>query len=418
MKLVAFVLAFLQLAFGQSLNGTWGYEVANATYGVNYFYWFYEPQVTPSANTPLVLWLTGGPGCSSELAMFFENGPYAVNSAGTGTVPNQYGWNQNNYLLYVDQPGGTGFSTVKNPKGYVTDEAQVAGDMYTFLTNLFSSYPQLSKLPLYIIGESYAGHYVPAITSYLVQNAPEINVKGMAVGNGFIDPGVQTASFGPFVFAHGLMTKTQLTATQAGVGPCQRDIANGDWQSAFNDCGNVLDLALQFCGQNKGAQCNVYNIEAPCNGQLCYNFNNIVKFLNTASVQKELGVSGINWQPCDTTPYEYLENDFDRSYLQDIPIVLAAGVPVTIYNGMLDIICNFYGEAAALNSMTWPGQSAFNNAVNTPWVVNGATAGTYRSAQGLTYVAVAGAGHMVPHDQPGNALNLLNTILQNGWGKK
>jgi hypothetical protein len=74
MKLFAFALAFLQLARGQTLNGTWGYEVANATYGVNYFYWFFEPQVTPTSTTPLVLWLTGGPGCSSELALFFENG--------------------------------------------------------------------------------------------------------------------------------------------------------------------------------------------------------------------------------------------------------------------------------------------------------------------------------------------------------
>jgi carboxypeptidase C (cathepsin A) len=287
----------------------------------------------------------------------------------------------------------------------VTDEDQVAADMYTFLTNLFSSYPKLSKLPLFIIGESYAGHYVPAITSFLVQNAKEINVRGMAVGNGFIDPGIQTASFGPFIYSHGLMSASQLNAVQAAVPACQKDIARGDWQSAFNDCGNVLDLSLQYCSDNNGAQCNVYNIYAPCDGPLCYNFDNIVKFLNTPSVQKQLGVSGINWQACDTTPYEYLENDFDRSYLQDIPIVLAAGVPVTIYNGMLDIICNFYGEAAALDSMTWPGQSAFQKAANTTWVASGNTVGTYRTAQGLTYVAVANAGHMVPH-----GMFLLNSL--------
>ncbi len=129
MLALIFLLGFTR---AQTLPGTWGYEVANSTYGVNYFYWFFEPATQhTTSDTPLILWLTGGPGCSSELALFFENGPYTVNSAGTGLTPNQYGWNANSYLLYVDQPGGTGFSTVKNPKGYVTNEAQVASDMYT-----------------------------------------------------------------------------------------------------------------------------------------------------------------------------------------------------------------------------------------------------------------------------------------------
>ena len=41
------------------------------------FYWLFESR-SPSANTrdPLVLWLSGGPGCSSEVALFYENGPY------------------------------------------------------------------------------------------------------------------------------------------------------------------------------------------------------------------------------------------------------------------------------------------------------------------------------------------------------
>jgi len=287
--------------------------------------------------------------------------------------------------------------------------------MLTFLTNLFQSKPNLAKLDLFIIGESYAGHYVPAITSYLVQNAKQINLKGVGIGNGFIDPGVQTASFGPFIYAHGLMTKQQLAATQAGVPACQKAISGGHWSTAFNDCNAVLDDALNYCSQQKGSECNVYNIEAPCNGQLCYNMNNIIKFLNTPSVQKQLGVTGINWQPCDTTPYTYLENDFEKSYQTDIPIVLAAGVPVTVYNGMLDIICNFYGEADVLSSMVWPGQSAFNAATNTTWMNGANPAGTYRTAGGLTYVAVADAGHMVPHDQPANALALLSNILTAGW---
>ena len=50
----------------------------------------------------------------------------------------------------VDQPAGVGFSTCD--EDYVTDEQQVAEDMYTFLTKFLQTYPQYAKLPFYIIG--------------------------------------------------------------------------------------------------------------------------------------------------------------------------------------------------------------------------------------------------------------------------
>ena len=101
------------------------------------FYWYFESRADP-ANDPLVVWLTGGPGCSSILgafngqswrvssstrypmgpsthhcshtnpqtALFVENGPCAVNEAGDGTVPNPFSWNSNANILWVDQPVG------------------------------------------------------------------------------------------------------------------------------------------------------------------------------------------------------------------------------------------------------------------------------------------------------------------------
>jgi cathepsin A (carboxypeptidase C) len=113
--------------------------------------------------------------------------------------------------------------------------------------------------------------------------------------------------------------------------------------------------------------------------------------------------------------YDNLEGDFEKSYAQDIPIILAAGVPVTVYNGALDIICNFYGEAETLANLAWPGQAGFNGATNQTWTVAGQTAGSYKTYQNLTFVVVANAGHMVPHDQPANALALMETVLANNW---
>jgi len=73
----------------------------------------------------LVLWLTGGPGCASEVALFFENGPYTINDDLT-LKQNPYSWNRVSNLLYVDQPVGTGFSKAAKITHYDTNEEAIA----------------------------------------------------------------------------------------------------------------------------------------------------------------------------------------------------------------------------------------------------------------------------------------------------
>jgi len=122
---------------------------------------------------------------------------------------------------------------------------------------------------------------------------------------------------------------------------------------------------------------------------------------------------GVNqtWETCNYDVYSYFEStDFEVSYRDDLPILLQ-NYPVVIYNGNFDLICNYFGEAATLNSMPWPGQQGFLNAANVTWTVNGQAAGSARSYDNLTFVVVYNAGHMVPHDQGQNALDLLNHLL-------
>jgi len=64
------------------------------------FYWLFKSRGTPSSD-PLVLWLTGGPGCASEIAIFKENGPYTINEDMT-LSPHAAGWNKISNLIYVD----------------------------------------------------------------------------------------------------------------------------------------------------------------------------------------------------------------------------------------------------------------------------------------------------------------------------
>jgi hypothetical protein len=74
-----------------TVNQTSGYIKASEK--SDYFFWLFESQSDPSTD-PLIMWLSGGPGCSSQLALFAENGPCTVNKDGTDTVTNPYSWHK------------------------------------------------------------------------------------------------------------------------------------------------------------------------------------------------------------------------------------------------------------------------------------------------------------------------------------
>ena len=109
--------------------------------GTKYFFWMFESRSKPSTD-PLVLWLTGGPGCSSQLALLAENGPCNMAKNGTGTEKNPYSWTSNANVIWVDQPAATGFST---GLPLVHDEDGVAGNMYNFMQEGFAGVDGLRK---------------------------------------------------------------------------------------------------------------------------------------------------------------------------------------------------------------------------------------------------------------------------------
>lgn len=123
----------------------------------HYFYYMASSRSNP-ATDPVVLWQTGGPGCSSMLAAFTENGPCLVPETGPDAgkaVYNPYAWNSNATVIWLDQPAGVGFSWgTENDK----DEAGAAKDAYDFLQAFFKAHSSLQALPFFIVGESYGGH--------------------------------------------------------------------------------------------------------------------------------------------------------------------------------------------------------------------------------------------------------------------
>ena len=64
------------------------------------FYWLFRSRSEPSTD-PLLVWLTGGPGCASELAIFYENGPFSINED-ISLKKNDFSWNNQANVIYID----------------------------------------------------------------------------------------------------------------------------------------------------------------------------------------------------------------------------------------------------------------------------------------------------------------------------
>jgi carboxypeptidase C (cathepsin A) len=161
-----------------------------------YFYWYFEARASPET-APLVLWLSGGPGCSSLYTLLTENGPCSVDE-GLATARNPFSWNSEANVIWLDQPTDVGYS-FGDVGDYDHSEDDVQASIYQFLQRFLDKHPELERRPLFIMGESYAGHYVPAAAHYIhLQNngssdgtPPRLNLQGIAIGNGLVNPSVQ-----------------------------------------------------------------------------------------------------------------------------------------------------------------------------------------------------------------------------------
>ena len=111
----------------------------DAEHNGNLFFWHYENRHIPDRQRT-VLWLNGGPGCSSMDGAMMEVGPYRVEKGGNLEY-NNGSWDEFANLLFVDQPVGTGFSYV-NTDSYLSDLDQMADHMIIFLEKWFSLFPE------------------------------------------------------------------------------------------------------------------------------------------------------------------------------------------------------------------------------------------------------------------------------------
>lgn len=170
-----------------------GYVKVNEESGRALFYWFVEAVEDPDSK-PLVLWLNGGPGCSSiAYGEAEEIGPFHIKPDGKTLYLNPYSWNQVANILFLDSPVGVGFSYSNTSSDITTNgDKRTAEDSLKFLLKWLERFSQFKGRDFYISGESYGGHYVPQLSKAIIRHnqatgEKAINLKGYMVGNDLTD---------------------------------------------------------------------------------------------------------------------------------------------------------------------------------------------------------------------------------------
>ncbi|CAF1890048.1 serine carboxypeptidase-like 47 [Brassica napus] len=392
-----------------------GYYSLTRSKSAKMFYFFFESRTN---NTdPVVIWLSGGPGCSSSVALFYENGPFTI-SDDLSLSWNDFGWDKVSNLIYVDQPVGTGFSYVSDLSDLRHDETGVSNDLYDFLQAFFKEHTKYAKNDFYITGESYAGHYIPALASRVHSGNKNnegvpINLKGLAIGNGLTNPEIQYGAYGDYALEMKLISESDHESLKQDYVDCQSvtkqcNLNGGEeCTSAYRTCTNIFD---QIMSKIEGT--NYYDLRKKCVGDLCYDFSKMETFLNQENVRKALGVGDVKFVSCSTTVYDGMLEDWMVNLAVKIPALVEDGINVLVYAGEYDLICNWLGNSRWVEQMNWSGQKDFGAAKTVPFLVDGKEAGLMKNHGPLTFLKVHDAGHLVPMDQPKASLQMLQTWMQ------
>ncbi|KAI5054830.1 hypothetical protein GOP47_0029975 [Adiantum capillus-veneris] len=398
-----------------------GYFSIKGSHASRMFYLFFESRGN-KAKDPVVIWMSGGPGCSSELALFYENGPYKITNDLTLTW-NDYGWDKAASIIFVDQPIGTGFSYSSDSRDIPHDEKGVSDDMYQFLQAFFEAHPEFAKNDFFVTGESYAGHYVPAVTSRIHNGNKKkeglpINLKGFAIGNGLTNPEIQYAAYADYALQMGLIGEDDHKSISDLYPACERAIkkcgnsGTATCATAFSVCNDIFN-SIRMLIDNV----NYYDIRKECIGSLCYDFSNMETYLNQKKVKDALGVGDIDFVSCSSIVYRNMIVDWMRNLEVGIPSLLEDGIQLLVYAGEYDLICNWLGNSRWVSAIDWSGKEGYNAASSKQFAVDGEEAGVLTSYGALSFLKVHDAGHMVPMDQPKASLEMIarftRGVLQN-----
>lgn len=378
------------------------------------FYAYYEAQrpLTPLSQTPLLVWLQGGPGCSSMLGNLFELGPWLVATDEPTLRSNPAAWNRRFGLLFIDSPLGTGFSTAASPNDIPRDQPTVAKHLWGALQSFLSSNSSFKTRPLYLTGESYAGKYVPAAGYYILQQnsrlpiSRQINLKGVAIGNGLTHPVTQVATHAVTAYFIGLINERQRAYLEDLQSTAVTLTREEKWSEASDARGQLLDWL-----QNVTGLATLYDLTK----KKPYESEMVGVLLNKDEVQKALGVAGgVVWEECSRAVGSILHEDVMKS-VKFMVEYLVRKSRVLLYQGINDLRDGVVSTEAWIKEMEWESLEDFLKAERKIWKVKRKLAGYVQRWGNLSHVVVSGAGHLVPADQGQSSQAMIEDwVLENG----
>lgn len=395
----------------------------------NLFFWHFENQHIADRQRT-VIWINGGPGCSSEDGAMMEIGPYRVTKDGN-LILNNGSWHEFANLLFVDNPVGTGFSYV-DTDSFVHELDDMADQFVQFLEKFFALFPQYDSDDIYIAGESYAGQHIPYITRAILarnKNNPTTpwNLKGLLIGNGWISPKEQYPSYISFAVEKGLFEKDsdihQQLRHQFRI--CDKVMSTDPGHVDYSECEAILSDMLRSLrkGDGNNACVNMYDVRLTDSYPSCGmnwppDLEQVGPYLRRDDVVAALHVNeakSTGWQECNGAVGSAFSAKASKPSVELLPDILKE-LPILLFSGAEDLICNHIGTEDLINKLEWNGAKGFelspgNWAPRRDWTFEGEPAGFWQEARNLTYVLFYNSSHMVPFDLPRQSRDMLDRFM-------
>ncbi|XP_044490106.1 serine carboxypeptidase-like 34 [Mangifera indica] len=420
-----------------------GYVTVNETHGRALFYWFFEATENPEEK-PLLLWLNGGPGCSSiGYGEAEELGPFLTRKGKPELKLNPYSWNKAANLLFVESPVGVGFSYTNTSEDIKQlGDTVTAKDSYAFLINWFKRFPQFKSHKFYIAGESYAGHYIPQLAEVIYDSNKKasrenhINLKGITVGNALLDDETDQTGMIDYAWDHAVISdelyhniKTHCNFSSSG--DQQYSTTCGLALNQYFDVYTIIDMYSLYspvCADSNSsfvanrALPRIQGIapklfskydgwrRKPTGYDPCAS-DYTEAYLNRPEVQKALHANVTNipyqWSHCSVKISFW--PDSPSSILPIIKKLRAGGLRIWVYSGDTDGRIPVTSTRLTLRKLGLKTLQEW-----TPWYTNNKQVGGWTvEYDGLTFVTIRGAGHQVPTFAPRQSLQLVQHFLAN-----
>ncbi|KAL5704335.1 sinapoylglucose--choline O-sinapoyltransferase [Ranunculus cassubicifolius] len=412
-----------------------GYVSIDDSRGVELFYYFFKSENNPSKD-PLLIWFTGGPGCSGLSAILFESGPFKLkNEEYNGSLPNlelnKYSWTKVSNIVYIDAPVGTGFSYAT--EGSHPNDNTAGKDDYTFIRKWLTQHPQYITNSLYIGGDSYSGKIVP-ITALAISDGievgdkPLINFKGYLLGNPITDRTIEINHLIQYAYGMGLLSYELFQSIKRN---CEEEYVNfdptnmkciSDIQDVDKCINGIFDQHILepkcvqkvqltsdersreensrnslFFPTPKTPECKTYGY------MLSYYWANNIEVQDALNIRKDIAKE---WLRCNQCGINFTDTT-ERLTIGYHLTISKKNYRSLIYSGDQDMAVPYSSTQAWIRSLKYPVEDKWR-----PWTVEGQVAGyTTKYSNNMTFATVKGAGHIAIESKKKESLAMFKRWL-------